>query len=313
MAHPTILVTAATGKQGGATVKALVEKGAKVHVLLRNLESDAALELHRLGAVLHKGDFEDVTSILIACKDCTSVFLNVSPSFTDASAEVRHARNIISAAKDAGSVTTLVYSSTILTGEHESFPGWESWGGSSGFAGNYWLSKYEIEGLIESSGFKCWTVLHPVTFMSNYLSPDADFFFPELKKQHLFRTALTPTTKTMVISPDDLGRVAAEILIHPEKYSGLKIDVGSEALTPHDIVRSLSKASGKDIVAVEIDRKESEELAKSSHVINAQFFFNERSAKMDRELLRKRFPGISFTRFEEFLENRKELVASSFL
>jgi hypothetical protein len=222
-------------------------------------------------------------------------------------------KNIISAAKVAGSVISLVYSSTILTGEHETFPGWEIWGGSDGFAGQYWLSKSEIEGLLESSGFKFWTVLHPVTFMSNYLSPDGDFFFPELKKEHLFRTAFTPTTKTMVISPDDLGRVAAETLIYPAKYSGLKIDVGSEALTPGEIVNALSKASGKKIWAVEIDRKESEEMAKSSHIINAQFFFNERSAEMDRKLLGERFPGIKFVGFEEFLERKKDLVASSFM
>ncbi|KAL3424010.1 NAD dependent epimerase [Phlyctema vagabunda] len=313
MSSPTILVTAATGKQGGATARALIKEGARVHAVVRDLKSDAALELKQLGAVLYQGDFDDKHSILVACKHCTGVYINVSPSFTDPSAEVRHAKNIIAAAKEAGSVTSLVYSGTILTGEHETFPGWEYWGGSKQFAGQYWLSKSEIERLLEGAGFNFWTVLHPVTFMSNYLAPDGNFFFPELKREHLFRTALTPTTKTMLISPDDLGKVAAEILIYPAKYNQLKIDVGSEALTPGEIVKTLSKVSGKEIRAIEIDKKESQELAKSSHIINAQFFFNEKSANMDRQLLRDRFPKIVFEGFEEFLERKKDLVVTSFL
>ena len=101
--------------------------------------------------------------------------------------------------------------------------------------------------------------------------------------------------------------------MRPTAYTELKLDVGSEALTPAEIVKALSKVSGKDIRAAEIEKNESKEMAKGNHVINAQFFFNERSAKMDRALLGERFPRIEFVRFKEYLEGRREVVVASFV
>ena len=54
-----ILVTGATGTQGGAVARELVKRGYSVQGLSRNPGSQRALELTELGIRVIKGDFDD--------------------------------------------------------------------------------------------------------------------------------------------------------------------------------------------------------------------------------------------------------------
>jgi uncharacterized protein YbjT (DUF2867 family) len=54
-----ILVTGATGQQGGALARLLLQKKHKVYALARNTQSSAAQSLRNKGANIVKGDLDD--------------------------------------------------------------------------------------------------------------------------------------------------------------------------------------------------------------------------------------------------------------
>lgn len=310
MAHGAlILVTGATGTQGQATVRALKAYPCRIRGLVRSSTSPAAETIRGLGAELAIGDFDDITSLEAAVQGVDAVFLNVSPSFEDPEAETRHAKNMVSVLTQPGSIVkTLVHTTTVLTGQHATFPGWDIW---NDFARQYWLSKAANEDLVRASAIPNWTILRPATFMSNYLQPLAPFFFPELLTKGIFRTALKPDTPTMLISPEDVGRFAAAALVRPEEFRHREIDLGSEALTPPQIAAALAHAVGKPVRAEYMPDEEIRRLIPQSHVIAAQTYFNERSAMIDTDILRGRW-GIKSRTFEEFLNAHQEDVDESY-
>lgn len=303
------LVTGATGTQGRATIQSLVPLRCHIRALVRSSTSPAAETLKKLGVETVVGSFDDIHSLERATNGVSAVFLNVSPSFDDPKAETRHANNVITAATRPGSsVQTIVHSTTILTDQHTTFPGWDTW---NDFARQYWLSKAANEDRLRTSGIPNWTILRPCTFMSNYLQPLAPFFFPELLSQGIFRTALTAETPTMLISPDDVGRFAAAALTQPDRFHGHEIELGAEALTPPQIVAALSAASGRQIEAQYMPRDEVERLIPQSHIIAAQTYFNERSSRMDAVALQQRW-GIKVTSFDDFLKRHHVDVEKSY-
>jgi uncharacterized protein YbjT (DUF2867 family) len=69
-----ILVTGATGQQGGSLARLLLQKKHKVHALTRNTQSTAAQDLRNRGAKILKGDLDDSDSLKRAVKDVQSIF-----------------------------------------------------------------------------------------------------------------------------------------------------------------------------------------------------------------------------------------------
>jgi uncharacterized protein YbjT (DUF2867 family) len=301
---PTVLVTGATGRQGSATAYHLLAAKVKVHALVRDLSSPAAQELERQGAKLCRGSFDDTDSLKAAAEGTTAVFLNVSPTVAEPALELRHAENVIRAAKEAGSVNTIVYSSVSMTGKHESFPNWGPYYPMRW----YWTSKADIESLVRSSGFKYWTILRPAYLMSNYLQPFAGIYYPELASRHTFLTAYDPNSSMTVVDPGDVGKFAAAAILDPEAYSRHEIDLGAEAFTPDGIAQSLSKVSGKDIKTEFYS--DAATLAKSNPIIPAQLWANEVGYQVDFEAL-KRYP-VKLTTFDEYLHNNTSAVQEAF-
>src|SRR5713226_4298261 len=62
----SVLVTGATGQQGGAVARALLARGHRVKALTRKPDSDAARQLMSAGADLVTGDLGNAASVLIA-------------------------------------------------------------------------------------------------------------------------------------------------------------------------------------------------------------------------------------------------------
>ena len=59
----TVLVTGATGRQGGAVIRHMLPNGWKLRALTRNSDSYAAKELTRQGVEVVQGDLEDPSSL----------------------------------------------------------------------------------------------------------------------------------------------------------------------------------------------------------------------------------------------------------
>ncbi|OAG44310.1 hypothetical protein AYO21_01306 [Fonsecaea monophora] len=107
-----ILVTGATGNQGGSVAKFLLQHPDeyRVRVLTRNPDSDAAKQLAQQGAEVVKGDLTDASTLDAAFRDCWGAF--VVTNFYDANdpaSEEQQGRNAALAAQRAG-VSCFVWS-----------------------------------------------------------------------------------------------------------------------------------------------------------------------------------------------------------
>lgn len=108
--QPIILVTGATGAQGGSVAKALLKSGKyAVRALTRNTNSEKARALAAEGAILVKGDLDDPASLDAAMQDCYGVFgvTNFWEHFVN---EYRQGKNLADAVHRAG-VQHFIYSS----------------------------------------------------------------------------------------------------------------------------------------------------------------------------------------------------------
>ena len=74
-----VLVTGATGKQGGAVARALLSRGHRVRAFTRNPESSAARQLTARGADIVPGDFSDGESLRRAATGVDAVFAMTTP------------------------------------------------------------------------------------------------------------------------------------------------------------------------------------------------------------------------------------------
>jgi uncharacterized protein YbjT (DUF2867 family) len=104
-----ILVTGATGKQGGAVFHHLQERGFSVRILTRNPEKPAARALVGRGVDVIQGDLNDAASLTRALDEVYGVY-SVQDSTGGAEAEIRQGINLADAANRSG-VSHLVYSS----------------------------------------------------------------------------------------------------------------------------------------------------------------------------------------------------------
>lgn len=66
-------------------------------------------------------------------------------------------------------------------------------------------------------------------------------------KHHTFLTTYKRNNAMTAFNPSDVEKFAAAAITQPETYSHYEIDLGVESLTPGEISRELSRASGKGI------------------------------------------------------------------
>src|SRR6266481_5880330 len=89
-----VLVTGATGRQGGAVVRHMLPKGWKLRALTRNSSSHAAQELARQGVAVVQGDLEDPSSLEPALRDVHGIY-SVQDFWTvGAKREVQQGKNL---------------------------------------------------------------------------------------------------------------------------------------------------------------------------------------------------------------------------
>lgn len=97
-----VAVVGATGRQGSAVARHLLEDGWHVRALSRDPSSDASRALRERGAELHRVDAEDVQSLRQAFDGAYGVFNVQNPMTSSLEAEVRQGRNVADAAAGAG-------------------------------------------------------------------------------------------------------------------------------------------------------------------------------------------------------------------
>src|SRR5262249_40495343 len=147
-----VLITGATGRQGGAVIRHLLPKGWKLRALTRNSSNPAAQDLARQGIEVIQGDLEDPASPERAARGAYGIYSVQDFWSVGAKREVLQGKNLADAAKNAR-VEHFVYSSV---------------GGAERNSGiDHWESKWEVEKHIRQLGLPA-TMVRPAAFMENY-------------------------------------------------------------------------------------------------------------------------------------------------
>ena len=222
-----VLVAGATGRQGGALARLLLEKGHQVRALTRRPGSQAAASLHAAGADLVEGDLDDEASVQRAADGADAFFLMATPFEEGAGAEVRQGQRAARAAKDAG-VKHLVYSSVAGADRSTGIPHFDS--------------KREVERYVEALGVP-YTIVAPVFFMENLLAPAT---LDGLRAGTL-SLALPPKQKLQLIAVADIAAFTRLVVERPGVFQGKRVEVASDELTGPEIAKVLSHATGSSI------------------------------------------------------------------
>src|SRR5258705_4578706 len=145
-----VVVTGATGNQGGAVVKSLLERGHAVRAVTRNADSAKARDLANAGVTLVRASLEDTAALTKALEGATSLFAMTTPFGAGTQAETQQGISAADRAKVAG--VHLVFTSVGSANRQTGVPHFES--------------KYAVEEHIARIGVRA-TVLAPVYFMEN--------------------------------------------------------------------------------------------------------------------------------------------------
>src|SRR5256885_8502974 len=242
----TVLVTGATGKQGGHLVRELLARGHAIRALTRKPESAGAAALAARGVTIVTGDFEDQGSLERAARGVDTVFAMSTPFESGAQTETREGINIVRAASTAG-VTHLVYASVAGADRASGIPHFDS--------------KFEVEKEIRKSGIP-FTIVAPVFFMENFL---AEWMAAGIA-QGSIAIAVPATRRLQQIAVEDIAQFTALVIERRESFLGKRIDIASDELTLTTVAAAISDVLGRQIkyTALPIDavRQQNEDLAR---------------------------------------------------
>ncbi|MFC4330639.1 NmrA family NAD(P)-binding protein [Streptomyces andamanensis] len=254
-AAPPVLVTGATGRQGGATARALLARGTPVRALVRDPDTPRARAVEELGAALFVGDLTEPATLEAAVAGVRAVFSVQMPAYTeqgfDFAGEVSQADNLMTAARAAG-VEQFVQSSTSGVGRHTEAPGWAEgrWAAMEAPLG----TKAAIEDRLRELDFPSWTLIKPSFFMENF-EPSQRFYFPRGVEGGLV-TVVGPDTRLALVTVRDVGRAAAAALSAPAEFHRVELELAGDHLTMTEIAEILSRALGVPLTAPDMTEEQ---------------------------------------------------------
>lgn len=236
----TILVTGATGAQGGALVPLLLARGFAVRALTRNPKKPAGQKLAQLGCEVVAGDLDDEASLERACAGMYGVFSvqNFWEKGVGYQREIDQGCKLARAAKKAG-VQHFVQTSVANCDNAEGVL--------------HFQSKHEIEKYVDSLGLPR-TFLREVFFMENFTEPV--MLGGEKKAMSpywilpMITGLLDEDTRFHMITVEDIAWFAADVFDHPQQFIGKHVDVASDSLTPAEMRAVFRKVTGRRVLPV---------------------------------------------------------------
>jgi uncharacterized protein YbjT (DUF2867 family) len=278
----TVLVTGATGRQGGAVVRHLSPKGCKLRALTRNTSSHEAQDLARRGVEVVQGDLEDPASLDRAVKGAYGVYSVQDFWAVGAKREVRQGKNLADAAKKAG-VEHFVYSSVA--------------GAERNTGIDHWESKWEIEKYIRTLGLPA-TVLRPAAFMEMYYIDQVEIGILRGKLLDPIRADKPYQT----IAVDDIGAFAALAFERPTEFIGLELEIAGSELTNPEAAQVFSRVLGKPVKFQKLP------MLMVRLFLGREFYqmfrwFNTAGFQADIAVLRRRYPEVHLKTLEEWLRS----------
>ncbi|KAJ5301517.1 hypothetical protein PENANT_c002G06531 [Penicillium antarcticum] len=237
----TILVTGATGKQGGSLIKNLLSKNAPFQILAvtRNIQSPSAQKLLQQSSKISlvQGDLNHPAELFKKASSLSEgpiwgVF-SVQVAIGNGSSEEPQGKSLIDESIKNG-VKHFVYSSVDRGGAKSS---------ENPTKIPHFIHKHNIEKhlLANSDGKMDWTILRPTAFYEN-LTPD---FLGKI-----FATSYEMVIKDaplQMVGVSDIGAVAAEVFMNANAYKGRAIALAGDELTYAQVKNIFEKRTGQTL------------------------------------------------------------------
>jgi uncharacterized protein YbjT (DUF2867 family) len=277
-AERLIVVTGATGKQGGAVAHSLLDRGFQVRALTRNPQKPEAQALADQGAEVVQGDMEDRSSMARALEGAYGIFSVQNFWETGYDREVQQGKTVADAAKAAG-VEHFVYSSVGSAHRQTGIPHFES--------------KWEIEEHVRQSGL-AYTILRPTYFMQNW----------EWTREMILGGTLAqpfdPDKPFQQVAVEDLGAFAAIAFENPDRWIGREVDLAGDEQSMTEIADTFSRVIGREVSYYQVPWGQFEEQMGEEGTLNFRWI-NDVGYEADIAALRQEYPELTI--FERYLRS----------
>jgi len=274
-----ILVTGATGQQGGSLARLLLRKKHKVYALTRNTQSSAAQDLRNRGANIVKGDLDDSDSLQRAVKDVESVFLMGTPFEDGTEGEIRRGKLMADIAKENG-IEHLVYSSVANADKNTGIPHFES--------------KYKVEQHIKNLGIPH-TIIGPTFFMENLLGPGLE--------QGQLALPLSSSSVLQQSALQNIAEFSALVFERRKPFLGKRIDIASDEVTGEQAARILSNVLGYKIRYVPVPL---EQVYQANEDMARMYDWYEKvGTGIDISALHQEYPEVGWLTFRDWAKYNK--------
>jgi uncharacterized protein YbjT (DUF2867 family) len=247
MAEKIIAVAGATGAQGGGLVRAILNDKSgsyKVRAMTRDVNSDGAKALAKLGAEVVAADVDDVNSLTKAFEGAYGAFCvtfywaHMSPE-----REFTQASNLAHAAKEAGIQhaiwSTLDDTRKLIPLSDDRMPTLQ---------GKYKVPHFDAKGEADEVFRKLGV---PTTFLLAVFYWDNFIFFGSGPKRgpdgKLALTIPMDDKKLPSIAAEDIGKCALGIFKAGKEYIGKTIGIAGGHLTGREFAAAFSKALGEEV------------------------------------------------------------------
>ncbi|CAN5261419.1 NmrA/HSCARG family protein [soil metagenome] len=272
----TILVTGATGNQGGAVASNLLERGFQVRALTRNQNSEEAQALAEQGAEVVQGDMEDRSDMDRVLEGAYGVFSVQTFWEAGYDLEIKQGKTLADAAKAAG-VEHFVYSSVGSAHRETGIPHFDS--------------KWEIEEHVREIGLP-YTILRPAFFMQNW----------EMMRDQILEGTLPqpldPDKPFQQVAVEDIGAFAVLAFERPDEWLGREVDLAGDEQTMPQIAETFSRATGEEIDYFQVPWDQFEEQMGEEYAVMYRWF-NDVGYEADITALRRESPEL--TTLERYL------------
>ena len=232
-----ILITGATGRQGGAVAHELLAKGHLVRAMTRHPESPKARALAAAGAEVVAGDHDDAASLERAVAGVWGAFSVQNSWEAGIEREEVQGKRFAEIARRGG-VRHFVYTSVASAHRKTGIPHFDS--------------KARIEDAIRGLEFPSHTILRPVFFMENLTAPP---LVTAVQHGHL-ALAMRPDTVLQMIAARDIGKYGLWAFEHHAELRGREIDIAGDQHTMPEAAAILAGALGRPVSFLQVPIEE---------------------------------------------------------
>lgn len=227
-----VLVTGATGAQGGSVARHLLASGKYlVRCLTRHADSSAAMALRRAGAEVAHGDLDDAVSLRSTLRDCDAVF-GVTNYWEHGEREFNQGRNLIDAIMHSSvqhTVLSTLPHTKLLSGGRMEVPHFDT--------------KARIEEYARELGLQA-TYLHVAFYYENFLN-----HFPPRRQPNGAYVFSFPqgSVPLAAVAAADIGGLVAAILAESFWYRDKVVGVVGDDLRPDEYAYTMAQLLGRKI------------------------------------------------------------------